>query len=307
MCAGDLFYLTVETTTLKQTFHITAHVGGFYVNRSNAGQFDPRPAVRPCAAGNLVGLLKQLDPNFGASWQALCEATSATPPALASAPAFPHFPWAVQPQPPMIAPTRAAAVWSQPLDQPEVPGQVRGSGQLLRDGGTAQLTASRVASRGLALSLVSRLERRVPGSARAAGGDVRAAAGEGPRTVPPHERLCAGSHARGDCRGARQRGGARHRGAAAQPALPVQQYLSGLRQRRAGHAGAHWRRRSRARVRQQGAPGCGHDRPDPQPRPEHAAQRGDRLRRPPPRCPGRHCRYAPSKSDVRLYRTACRA
>ena len=139
LCAGDLFYLTVETTTLKQTFHITAHVGGFYVNRSNAGQFDPRPAARPCAAGNLVGLLKQLDPNFGASWQALCEATSATPPALSSAPAFPHFPWAVQPQPPMIAPTRAAAVWTQPLDQPEVPGQVRTSGQL-PGGGPARLT-----------------------------------------------------------------------------------------------------------------------------------------------------------------------
>ena len=123
---GDLCYLIVETSTLHQPFHVTSHVGGFYVNRSNAVTFDPRPAARPCAGRTLVALFRQLDPKFADAMQLLIKQSGALPSLLLTQPTFPIHLWAlptgIEVQP---SPTRAAGTLQQVLDPPELPGQAR--------------------------------------------------------------------------------------------------------------------------------------------------------------------------------------
>ncbi|RLN50795.1 hypothetical protein BBJ28_00013872, partial [Nothophytophthora sp. Chile5] len=53
--AGDLLYLEVTTTGDNTRYHVTAHVNGFFVNRSTASKFDPRPhSSAACHAHLLV-------------------------------------------------------------------------------------------------------------------------------------------------------------------------------------------------------------------------------------------------------------
>ena len=122
---GDLCYLLVETATLKQTFQITAHIGGFFVNASNVNQFDPRPAARACAGRNLVAVLRQLDPAFHESLSALHKQPAELPSVLLLTPAFPVYPWTLPPQPHLPSPGRGATYLQPLLDLPELPGQVR--------------------------------------------------------------------------------------------------------------------------------------------------------------------------------------
>lgn len=71
---GHLLYLIVTTNEGEQ-HQITAHVGGFFVNKSSNSKFDPfpRPAPKAHAAHSLLTLIEQLSPSFAASFKQLQE------------------------------------------------------------------------------------------------------------------------------------------------------------------------------------------------------------------------------------------
>ena len=71
---GHLLYLIITTNEGEQ-FQITAHVGGFYVNRSSNSKFDPSPRAAPKghAAHSLLTLIQDLSPSFSLSFTALQE------------------------------------------------------------------------------------------------------------------------------------------------------------------------------------------------------------------------------------------
>ncbi|CAO2653273.1 Nn.00g026840.m01.CDS01 [Neocucurbitaria sp. VM-36] len=71
---GHLLYLVV-TTNENEQHHITAHVSGFYVNKSSNASFDPFPRQAPKAkqAHSLLTLLEELSPSFSSSFQQLLE------------------------------------------------------------------------------------------------------------------------------------------------------------------------------------------------------------------------------------------
>ncbi|KAJ4361888.1 Intracellular distribution of mitochondria [Neocucurbitaria cava] len=71
---GHLLYLVVMTNENEQ-HHITAHVSGFYVNKSSNASFDPSPRQAPKAkqAHSLLALLEELSPSFSSSFQQLLE------------------------------------------------------------------------------------------------------------------------------------------------------------------------------------------------------------------------------------------
>jgi protein TIF31 len=71
---GHLLYLVVTTNEGEQ-HQITAHVGGFFVNKSSNSKFDPfpRPAPKANAAHSLLTLIEQLSPSFAASFRQLQE------------------------------------------------------------------------------------------------------------------------------------------------------------------------------------------------------------------------------------------
>ncbi|KAL7997250.1 putative clustered mitochondria protein [Plasmopara halstedii] len=70
--AGDIFYLEVILAGDNMLHHITAHVDGFYVNRSTASKFDPRPhETNPARSHLLVDLLCNISPTFQESYDAL--------------------------------------------------------------------------------------------------------------------------------------------------------------------------------------------------------------------------------------------
>lgn len=68
--AGDLFYLEV-TTPDNATYQITAHVNGFYVNRSSMTTFDPLPQKNSAQSHLLVDVLSQASSKFKSSYSAL--------------------------------------------------------------------------------------------------------------------------------------------------------------------------------------------------------------------------------------------
>lgn len=68
--AGDLFYLEV-TTPDNTTYQITAHVNGFYVNRSSMTAFDPLPQKNSAQSHLLVDVLSQASGKFKSSYSAL--------------------------------------------------------------------------------------------------------------------------------------------------------------------------------------------------------------------------------------------
>lgn len=71
---GHLLYLQVTTNEGEQHY-ITAHVSGFYVNKSTNNKFDPARRVTPksASAHSLIGLLSQISPSFEASFTKLQE------------------------------------------------------------------------------------------------------------------------------------------------------------------------------------------------------------------------------------------
>lgn len=71
---GHLLYLIVTTNEGEQ-HQITAHVGGFYVNKSSNSKFDPFPRQAPKAnaAHSLLTLIEQLSPSFAAAFRELQE------------------------------------------------------------------------------------------------------------------------------------------------------------------------------------------------------------------------------------------
>ncbi|KAF2476871.1 uncharacterized protein BDR25DRAFT_41781 [Lindgomyces ingoldianus] len=71
---GHLLYLQLTTNEGDQ-HHITAHVGGFYVNKSSNTKFDPfpRPAPKDYSAHSLLTLISKASPSFESSFKSLLE------------------------------------------------------------------------------------------------------------------------------------------------------------------------------------------------------------------------------------------
>ncbi|ROT40146.1 eukaryotic translation initiation factor 3 135 kDa subunit [Sodiomyces alkalinus F11] len=97
---GHLLYLVVATLEGEQ-HHITSHVGGFYVNKSSNGKFDPQPKPPPKghAAHSLLHLLSFLSPSFEAAFRALQQFNTQRDPlaTIQIANALPAAPWVVPP------------------------------------------------------------------------------------------------------------------------------------------------------------------------------------------------------------------
>lgn len=74
---GHLLYLVIVNLEGEQ-FHITAHVSGFYVNRSSHNKFDPSPknGPKPSSAHSLLTLLIQIDSTFQPAFQHLIDYNS---------------------------------------------------------------------------------------------------------------------------------------------------------------------------------------------------------------------------------------
>ncbi|KAF3770248.1 hypothetical protein M406DRAFT_335957 [Cryphonectria parasitica EP155] len=95
---GHLLYLVVTTNEGEQ-FQITAHVGGFYVNKSSNAKFDPFPRQAPkgASAHSLLTLLGEISPSFNESFAQLQEYSNRREP-LATfqiANTIPAAPWVV--------------------------------------------------------------------------------------------------------------------------------------------------------------------------------------------------------------------
>ncbi|OAA54418.1 GSKIP/TIF31 domain protein [Cordyceps fumosorosea ARSEF 2679] len=95
---GHLLYLIVTTNEGEQ-FQITAHVSGFYVNKSSNAKFDPfpRPAPKGQAAHSLLELIGLISPSFNETFQQLQEYNNTRDPlsTFQITNAIPAAPWAV--------------------------------------------------------------------------------------------------------------------------------------------------------------------------------------------------------------------
>ncbi|KAH6661649.1 eukaryotic translation initiation factor 3 135 kDa subunit [Plectosphaerella plurivora] len=95
---GHLLYL-ILTTNEGEQLQITAHVSGFFVNKSANAKFDPfpRPSPKGQSSHSLLGLLELVSPGFSAAFLSLQEFNNKKDP-LATfqiAHAIPAAPWAV--------------------------------------------------------------------------------------------------------------------------------------------------------------------------------------------------------------------
>lgn len=95
---GHLLYLIVTTNEGEQ-FQITAHVGGFFVNKSSNAKFDPFPRQAPkgASAHSLLALIGEISPSFDESFTKLQEYNNRREP-LATfqiTNAIPTAPWIV--------------------------------------------------------------------------------------------------------------------------------------------------------------------------------------------------------------------
>ncbi|KAM7194980.1 Clustered mitochondria domain containing protein [Naviculisporaceae sp. PSN 640] len=96
---GHLLYLTAST--LDGDFHITAHVGGFFVNKCTNQNFDPFPksSAGKQSAHSLLSLLEEISPKFGPAVKEL-QAFQRRKHPLSTFPignTFPAAPWIVPP------------------------------------------------------------------------------------------------------------------------------------------------------------------------------------------------------------------
>ncbi len=98
---GHLLYLIVTTNEGDQ-YQITAHVGGFFVNKSSNTKFDPfpRPAPKAHTAHSLLTLIEQLSPSFASSFTELQQFNSRKEPlsTFQMTNAMPAVPWLVPSQ-----------------------------------------------------------------------------------------------------------------------------------------------------------------------------------------------------------------
>lgn len=97
---GHLLYLIVTTNEGEQ-FQITAHVGGFFVNKSSNAKFDPfpRPAPKGASAHSLLTLIGEISLSFNEAFSQLQEYNNRREP-LATfqvANCIPNAPWVVPP------------------------------------------------------------------------------------------------------------------------------------------------------------------------------------------------------------------
>lgn len=95
---GHLLYL-VATTMEGEQIQITAHVTGFFVNKSSNAKFDPfpRPAPKGQSAHSLLELLELISPSFKTSFHQLMEHNNTRDPlsTFQITNAIPSAPWAV--------------------------------------------------------------------------------------------------------------------------------------------------------------------------------------------------------------------
>ncbi|KAJ4860108.1 clustered mitochondria domain-containing protein [Trichoderma breve] len=95
---GHLLYIVVTTNEGEQ-FQVTAHVSGFFVNKSSNAKFDPfpRPAPKGQSSHSLLKLIELLSPSFSATFKSLQEHNGQRDP-LATfqiTNAIPNSPWAL--------------------------------------------------------------------------------------------------------------------------------------------------------------------------------------------------------------------
>ncbi|ATY59497.1 GSKIP TIF31 domain [Cordyceps militaris] len=95
---GHLLYIIVTTNEGDQ-FQITAHVSGFYVNKSSNAKFDPfpRPAPKGQAAHSLLELIELISPSFSETFQQLQDYNNTKDPlsTFQITNAIPAAPWVV--------------------------------------------------------------------------------------------------------------------------------------------------------------------------------------------------------------------
>ena len=95
---GHLLYLQVVTNEGEQHY-ITAHVSGFYINKSTNNKFDPAPRSTPksAAAHSLINLLSQVSPSFENNFRLLQEYNGQRDPlaSYALSNSIPAAPWLV--------------------------------------------------------------------------------------------------------------------------------------------------------------------------------------------------------------------
>ncbi|KAI1505488.1 eukaryotic translation initiation factor 3 135 kDa subunit [Biscogniauxia marginata] len=98
---GHLLYLLITTNEGEQ-YQITSHVGGFYVNKSSNGKFDPslRAAPKGHSAHSLLTLLSQVSPSFTESFEQLLQFNNRKDPlaTFQMTNAIPAAPWLVPSQ-----------------------------------------------------------------------------------------------------------------------------------------------------------------------------------------------------------------
>ncbi|XDG01145.1 hypothetical protein ABKA04_000760 [Annulohypoxylon sp. FPYF3050] len=98
---GHLLYLLITTNEGEQ-YQVTAHVGGFYVNKSSNSKFDPlpRPAPKGHSAHSLLTLLSQISPSFSESFDQLLHYNNRKDPlaTFQMTNAIPAAPWLVPSQ-----------------------------------------------------------------------------------------------------------------------------------------------------------------------------------------------------------------
>ncbi|KAL1839026.1 hypothetical protein VTJ49DRAFT_1926 [Mycothermus thermophilus] len=104
---GHLLYLVVTTNEGEQ-FHLTGHVGGFFVSNSNKDRFNPTPRTdaKGASAHSLFTLLEKLSPSFANAYNEHQQylANKGHLAVLQIGNTFPSAPWLV---PPATSPLRA--------------------------------------------------------------------------------------------------------------------------------------------------------------------------------------------------------
>ncbi|KAL2156240.1 hypothetical protein VTH82DRAFT_985 [Thermothelomyces myriococcoides] len=97
---GHLLYLAITTNEGEQ-FHVTGHVGGFFVNNSNKDRFNPMPRTdaKGASAHSLFTLLGKISPSFTKSFAEYQQFASAKEPlsTFQIGNTVPSAPWIVPP------------------------------------------------------------------------------------------------------------------------------------------------------------------------------------------------------------------
>ncbi|KAL2181549.1 clustered mitochondria-domain-containing protein [Thermothelomyces heterothallicus CBS 202.75] len=97
---GHLLYLAITTNEGEQ-FHVTGHVGGFFVNNSNKDKFNPTPRTdaKGASAHSLFTLLGKISPSFTKSFAEFQQFTSTKEPlsTFQIGNTVPSAPWIVPP------------------------------------------------------------------------------------------------------------------------------------------------------------------------------------------------------------------